>query len=115
MGRLRKGRNMQEERARAFLPGWLDGLYDPDEMRAADRFAMERRGILELELAEKAGAGLAAAAAGGAGGGPIRVVAGPGNNRGDGLISARLPREAGHEDDVIGPLARAGTRGVPRT
>ena len=54
---------MHEERTRASLPGWLDGLYDPDEMRAADRFAMERRGILELELAEKAGAGLAAAAA----------------------------------------------------
>ena len=48
---------MQEERTRACLPGWLDGIYDPDEMRAADRFAMERRGILELELAEKAGAG----------------------------------------------------------
>ena len=54
---------MHEGRTRARLPGWLDGLYDPDEMRAADRFAMERRGILELELAEKAGAGLAAAAA----------------------------------------------------
>jgi hypothetical protein len=51
---------MQEERTRASLPGWLDGLYNPDETRAADRFAMERRGILELELAEKARAELAA-------------------------------------------------------
>ena len=106
---------MQEERTRASLPGWLDGLYDPDEMRAADRFAMERRGILELELAEKAGAGLAAAAAEVAGGGPIRVVVGPGNNGGDGLISARLLREAGHEVDVIAPLALDGLDGVPRT
>src|SRR4028118_2031386 len=95
MGRPRKGRDMQEGRARASLPGWLDGLYDPDEMRAADRFAMERRGILELELAEKAGAGLAAAAAGVAGGGPIRVVVGPGNNGGDGPISAPPPRAGG--------------------
>jgi ADP-dependent NAD(P)H-hydrate dehydratase / NAD(P)H-hydrate epimerase len=106
---------MQEERTRTSLPGWLDGLYDPDEMRAADRFAMERRSILELELAEKAGAGLAAAAAGVAGGGPIRVVVGPGNNGGDGLISARLLREAGHEVDVIAPLALDGLAGVPRT
>jgi len=106
---------MQEERTRACLPGWLDGLYDPDEMRAADRFAMERRGILELELAEKAGAGLAAAAAEVAGGRPIRVVVGPGNNGGDGLISARLLRESGHEVDVMAPLALDGLAGVPRT
>jgi NAD(P)H-hydrate epimerase len=106
---------MQEERTRACLPGWLDGLYDPDEMRAADRFAMERRGILELELAEKAGAGLAAAAAEAAGGRPICVVVGPGNNGGDGLISARLLREAGHEVDVIAPIALDDLAGVPRT
>src|SRR5829696_5245518 len=106
---------MQEERTRARLPGWLDGLYDPDEMRAADRFAMERRGILELELAEKAGAGLAAAAAEVARGRPIRVVVGPGNNGGDGLISARLLREAGHEVDVMAPLRLDNLAGVPRT
>src|SRR5829696_4338937 len=84
-------------------------------MRAADRFAMERRGILELELAEKAGAGLAATTAEVAGGGPIRVVVGPGNNGGDGLISARLLREAGYEVDLIAPLALDGLAGVPRT
>ena len=106
---------MKEDRTRSSLPGWLDGLYDPDEMRAADLFAMERRGILELELAEKAGAGLAAAAAGVARGGPIRVVVGPGNNGGGGLISARLLREAGHEVDVIAPIALDGLAGVPRT
>src|SRR5215210_5991735 len=106
---------MQEERTQASLPGWLDGLYDPEEMRAADRFAMERRGILELELAEKAGAGLAVAAAEVAGGGPIRVVVGPGNNGGDGLISARLLREAGHEVDVMAPIALDDLAGVPRT
>src|SRR5215218_4165040 len=115
MGRLRKGSDMQEERARVSLPGWLDGLYDPDEMRAADLFATERRGILELEIAEKAGAGLAATAAEVARGRPIRVVVGPGNNGGDGLISARLLREAGHEVDVMAPLALDGLAGVPRT
>jgi NAD(P)H-hydrate epimerase len=105
---------MKEERVRASLPGWLDGLYHPDEMRAADRFAMERRGILELELAEKAGAGLATAAAEVARGRPIRVLVGPGNNGGDGLISARLLREAGHEVDVIAPIALDDLAGVPR-
>jgi hydroxyethylthiazole kinase-like uncharacterized protein yjeF len=97
------------------LPGWLDPLYDPEEMRAADRFAMEQRGILELELAEKAGAGLAAAAADLAGAGPVRVVVGPGNNGGDGLVAARLLREAGREVDVLAPLALDGLGGVPRT
>ena len=105
---------MQEDQARATLAEWLDGLYDPDEMRAADSFAMEQRGILELELAEKAGAGLAAVAAEIAGGGPIRVVVGPGNNGGDGLISARLLREAGHEVDVLAPLSLDGLVDVPR-
>ena len=105
----------EEDRKRGSLPEWLDGLYDPDEMRAADLFAMEQRSILELELAEKAGAGLAVAAAGVAGGGPIRVVVGPGNNGGDGLIAARLLREAGHKVDVLAPLALDGLAGVPRT
>lgn len=76
---------------------------------------MERRGILELELAEKAGAGLAAAAAEVAGEGPIRVVVGSGNNGGDGLISARLLREAGHEVDVMAPIALDSLAGVSRT
>jgi NAD(P)H-hydrate epimerase len=42
-------------------------------------------------------------------------VIGPGNNGGDGLISARLLREAGHEVDVLAPLALDGLAGVPRT
>ena len=106
---------MKEDRKQATLPEWLDGLYDPDEMRAADAFAMERRGILELELAEKAGTGLAAAAIKVSRGGPIRVVVGPGNNGGDGLISARLLREAGYEVDVLAPLPMDGLVDVPRT
>lgn len=106
---------MSEATETTNLPGWLDPLYDPDEMRAADRFAMEQRGILELELAEKAGAGLAAAAADLAVAGPVRVVVGPGNNGGDGLVAARLLREAGHEVDVLAPLALDGLGGVPRT
>lgn len=96
------------------LPEWLDPLYTPDEMRAADGFAMEQRGILELELAEKAGAGLASAVETAARTGPIRIVVGPGNNGGDGLIAARLLRERGHEVDVLAPLPLEGLEGVPR-
>lgn len=96
------------------LPEWLDPLYSPDEMRAADAFAMEQRGILELELAEKAGAGLAAVVEEVAQTGPIRVVVGPGNNGGDGLIAARLLREEGYEVDVLAPLSLEGLGGVPR-
>lgn len=96
------------------LPEWLDPLYSPDEMREADRFAIEQRGILELELAEKAGAGLASAVEAAAKAGPIRIVAGPGNNGGDGLVAARLLREAGHVVDVLAPLPLDGLEGVPR-
>ena len=97
------------------LPEWLDPLYSPDEMRAADRFAIERRGIFELELAEKAGAGLASAVEAVAEPGPIRIVVGPGNNGGDGLVAARLLREAGYRVDVLAPLPLEGLEGVPRT
>lgn len=97
------------------LPEWLDPLYSPDEMRAADRFAIERRGIFELELAEKAGAGLASAVEAVAEPGPIRIVVGPGNNGGDGLVAARLLREAGYRVDVLAPLPLESLKGVPRT
>lgn len=97
------------------LPEWLDPLYSPDEMRAADRFAIEERGIFELELAEKAGAGLASAAETVVENGPIRIVVGPGNNGGDGLIAARLLRDAGYLVDVLAPLPLDGLKGVPRT
>ena len=97
------------------LPEWLDPLYGPDEMRAADRFAIEQRGIFELELAEKAGAGLASAVEAVAEPGPIRIVVGPGNNGGDGLIAARILRVAGYVVDVLAPLPLDGLEGVPRT
>lgn len=97
------------------LPEWLDPLYSPDEMRAADRFAIEQRGIFELELAEKAGAGLASAVEAVAESGPIHIVVGPGNNGGDGLVAARLLREAGYQVDALAPLPLEGLEGVPRT
>src|SRR5215212_4328436 len=83
------------------LPDWLDPVYEAEEMRATDAYAIEERGVPSLELMERASAGLAAATAAATRGGPIRVVVGKGNNGGDGLAAARLLREDGHEVDVL--------------
>jgi NAD(P)H-hydrate epimerase len=83
------------------LPDWLDPLYTAAEMRAADAHAIEDAGVPSLDLMERAGAGLARAVAAAAGDGPIRVVAGKGNNGGDGYVCARLLRAEGREVDVL--------------
>ncbi len=83
---------------------WLEPLFDAAGMGGTDRWAIEERGIASLDLMETAGEALAretelVAQAGV--GGPIRVVCGKGNNGGDGLVAARLLREAGHAVDVL--------------
>ena len=83
------------------LPDWLDPLYEAGEMRACDSWAIEEQGVASLDLMERAGAGLVRATAEVARSGPIRVVAGKGNNGGDGLVVARLLREDGYEVDVL--------------
>jgi len=83
------------------LPDWADPLFDADEMRAADAWAIEQRGVPSLDLMERAGLGLARIAAEAARPGPVRIVCGKGNNGGDGLVAARLLREDGHEVDVL--------------
>jgi NAD(P)H-hydrate epimerase len=75
------------------LPPWLVGLPDADAMRAADRWAIEERGVPSLDLMERAGAGLAALVMETAPEGPVAIVCGKGNNGGDGLVAARLLRE----------------------
>jgi NAD(P)H-hydrate epimerase len=83
------------------LPAWLEPLPDAERMRAIDAWAIGDRGIPSLELMERAGAGLAAFADELAPAGPIVVVAGKGNNGGDGLVAARLLRDRGREVDVL--------------
>ena len=69
---------------------WLSPVYDADEMRALDRWAIEERGVPSLELMETAGRAVAEAVATLAPEGPVRVLCGKGNNAGDGLVAARL-------------------------
>jgi NAD(P)H-hydrate epimerase len=85
----------------ARLPGWLAPLPDAEQQRATDAWAIGERGIASLELMERAGAGLADAIRERVPEGRLVVVTGKGNNGGDGLVVARLLREAGREVDVL--------------
>ncbi|MDQ3676322.1 MAG: NAD(P)H-hydrate dehydratase [Actinomycetota bacterium] len=83
------------------LPDWLDPLYDAEQMRALDRWAIEERGIRGLELMERAGAGLAVLADQVAPRGPLAIVCGKGNNGGDGFVAGRLLRAMGRKVRVL--------------
>ena len=83
------------------LPGWLEPLPDAELMRATDAWAIEERGIPSLELMERAGEGLAGVVARCAPTGRVAIVCGKGNNGGDGLVAARLLRDAGRTVDVL--------------
>jgi hydroxyethylthiazole kinase-like uncharacterized protein yjeF len=69
-------------------------------MRAVDRWAIEQ-GAPSLDLMERAGAGVYRAVEELAPDGPVVVVCGKGNNGGDGLVVARLLREAGRSVTVL--------------
>ena len=84
------------------LPSWVDPVFEAAEMRAADAWAIEEQGVPQDDLMERAALGLARLTAElAAGGGPIRIVAGKGNNGGDGRVAARLLEEDGHEVEVL--------------
>src|SRR5918995_2697273 len=65
-----------------------------EQMRAADQAAIDGRTSVET-LMERAGAALAEAAYRYAGPRPALVLAGPGNNGGDGYVAARHLAERG--------------------
>ena len=91
------------------------------EMTEADRQAIAA-GTPGIDLMERAGlavADVAGALAGKAGARRVAIVAGPGNNGGDGFVAARLLAErghavrlllAGHRDRLKGDAARAADR-----
>ena len=83
------------------LPRWIEPLPTAEEMRATDRWAIEEKGVPSLELMERAGEGLAAVVAQRVPAGRIAVVCGKGNNGGDGLVAARILRQAGRDVQVL--------------
>jgi ADP-dependent NAD(P)H-hydrate dehydratase / NAD(P)H-hydrate epimerase len=96
------------------LPEWLQGLPDPQRMRATDAWAIEERGIPGLELMERAGRGLADVVGDVQSSGPVAVVCGKGNNGGDGYVAARLLRDAGREVRVLAVAPIEELRGDAR-
>jgi ADP-dependent NAD(P)H-hydrate dehydratase / NAD(P)H-hydrate epimerase len=85
----------------AALPDWCEPLYDAPRMRAIDRWAIDEQGVASLELMERAGEGVARLVEQIAPDGSVAVVCGKGNNGGDGLVVARLLRQAAREVSVI--------------
>jgi hydroxyethylthiazole kinase-like uncharacterized protein yjeF len=87
------------------LPDWLTPLPDAEAMRAIDRWTIEERSVSSLALMERAGNGAARAVEVHAADGPVAVVCGKGNNGGDGLVVARLLRDAGYPVTVVSVVA----------
>jgi ADP-dependent NAD(P)H-hydrate dehydratase / NAD(P)H-hydrate epimerase len=83
------------------LPEWCVPLPGAEAMRAIDRWAIDEQGVPSLELMERAGIGVARAVEQLAPDGLVTVLCGKGNNGGDGLVAARLLRDAGREVDVL--------------
>jgi len=83
-------------------------LLTADEMRAAERQAIEDWGIPSLVLQEHAALGALALLPPGE---PLHVLAGPGNNGGDALALARLARLQGRAVQVWAPNIWAEWRG----
>src|SRR6478752_6060296 len=83
------------------LPRWMEPLLEAGESRELDRWAINEKKMAADELMERAGEGLAGVVARRAPAGRIAIVCGKGNNGGDGLVAARLLRQAGREVDVL--------------
>src|SRR4051794_16984205 len=82
------------------LPRWMEPLLEAGETRELDRWAIEEKKVPVEQLMEAAGEGLAGVIARRAPAGRIAIVCGKGNNGGDGIVAARLLRQAGREVDI---------------
>src|SRR6202042_798172 len=86
----------------------MNELLTPSEMAEADRLTTAG-GTAGIELMERAGRAVAdAVSASHPGGARVTVVAGPGNNGGDGFVAARLLADRGYRVQVllVGELAK---------
>ena len=70
-------------------------------MREVDRWAISEKKVAVEDLMERAGEGLAGVVARRAPAGRIVIVCGKGNNGGDGIVAARLLRQAGRDVEVL--------------
>jgi len=93
--------------------GCRHALLDVAGARAIDRAAIAA-GAPEIDLMERAGAATAAAIARRWQPMPTLVLAGPGNNGGDGFVIARLLREAGWPVELAGVCGRDRLGGAAR-
>jgi ADP-dependent NAD(P)H-hydrate dehydratase / NAD(P)H-hydrate epimerase len=96
-------------------------LVTVDEMRALEQ-AADDAGLSYAEMMERAGRAVAEAIEGVAPRGAVLVLAGPGNNGGDGLVAARILVEWGYTVSVVlwqrdqeedAPLVRAREADLP--
>jgi NAD(P)H-hydrate epimerase len=79
----------------------MRALFDAEEMRAVDRWAIEEQGISETDLIDAAGTALAEAVAALSPQGPVRALCGKGNNGADGAVAARRLEAMGFEVDAL--------------
>jgi hydroxyethylthiazole kinase-like uncharacterized protein yjeF len=89
-------------------------LLTPAEMAQADRLAVAG-GVSSFQLMQRAGAAVAEAAKNIREAGDILVLAGPGNNGGDGFVAATLLRSAGRSVRVALLGSRNGLKGDAAT
>src|SRR3954451_9562252 len=82
------------------LPRWMEPLLEAGESRELDRWGINEKKIAAEELMERGGEGLAGVVARRAAAGRIAIVCGKGNNGGDGIVAARLLRQAGREFEL---------------
>ena len=85
-------------------------LLTSEEMSEADRLTIAG-GTSGLALMEAAGLAVADAACARLGGRRVVVVAGPGNNGGDGFVAARIVAERGHKVRLLLVGDRAKMKG----
>ena len=99
----------------AELRDWRQGV-TPDEMRQVDRLAEEAFGLAPATLMESAGLAAARVARSILGatvpGKVIRILTGPGNNGGDGLVAARRLAGWGADVTVLTSYRLADARGL---
>lgn len=96
--------------AEASVPVSIEAILTPQEMSAADE-ATIAAGTPGIVLMERAGLAVANAARRLWRGGPVTVLAGPGNNGGDGFVAARILRDAGFRVTVLLHGDRAHLKG----